>query len=84
LKKAGIRFEPQLHFCSDCDPKIIHGKLIEWFSGSHPPTALFSADDQLVPDVYRILDELKSRIPEDVSLRWTEAICPLARRSSHA
>lgn len=53
---------------SDYDAKIIHQKLIELFSDPTPPTAVFCADDQLVPDVYRTLEELKKRIPEDVSV----------------
>lgn len=68
LRKAGIKLEPRLHFCSDYDAKIIHDKIVAWFSSSNPPTAIFCADDQLVPDVYRTLEELKKRIPEDVSV----------------
>ncbi len=68
LRKAGRRFEPRLHFCSDYDAKVIHDSMVEWFSKSNPPTAIFCADDQLVPDVYRTLEELKKQIPDDVSV----------------
>lgn len=68
LKERGLRFDPHLHFCSDYDSSVIHEKLARWFSAPHPPTALFCADDQLVPDVYKVLEQLKKKIPEDVSV----------------
>ncbi|HEX4030514.1 MAG TPA: LacI family DNA-binding transcriptional regulator [Terracidiphilus sp.] len=68
LRKAGLKFEPRLHFCSDYDAKTIHDNIVAWFSGGNPPTAIFCADDQLVPDVYRTLEELDKRIPENVSV----------------
>ncbi len=68
LRKAGGKFDPRLHFCSDYDAKTIHDKIVAWFSGGNPPTAIFCADDQLVPDVYRVLEELQKRIPDDVSV----------------
>jgi DNA-binding LacI/PurR family transcriptional regulator len=57
-----------MHFCSEYDSAVIHDKIFTWFDLQHPPTAIFCADDQLVPDVYRSLEELRKRIPEDVSV----------------
>lgn len=68
LSKAGKRFEPRLHFCSEYNPVAIHDKIISWFALPHPPTAIYCADDQLVPDVYRALEELNCRIPAEVSV----------------
>jgi DNA-binding LacI/PurR family transcriptional regulator len=68
LAKAGKRFDPKMHICSEYDPGVIHDKIVAWFELPHPPTAFFCADDQLVPDVYRTLEELRQRIPEDVSV----------------
>lgn len=34
----------------------------------HPPTAIYCADDQLVPDIYRTLQELNRSIPSNVSV----------------
>ena len=41
---------------------------MEWLSRPKPPTAVFCADDQRVPDVYRTLAELGKRIPQDISV----------------
>jgi LacI family transcriptional regulator len=68
LAKAGKRLDPKMHFCSEYDSAVIHDKIFTWFDLQHPPTAIFCADDQLVPDVYRSLEELRKRIPEDVSV----------------
>jgi DNA-binding LacI/PurR family transcriptional regulator len=68
LKRAGRKFEPRLHFCSDYDAQVIRDKMIEWFSAPNPPSAIFCADDQFVPDVYRVLEELQRHIPQDVSV----------------
>lgn len=68
LSAAGMRFHPRFHVCSDYDPNVVHDKVVEWLSCAKPPTAIYCADDQLVPDVYRTLQELNKRIPEEVSV----------------
>jgi LacI family transcriptional regulator len=68
LKKAGRKFESRLHFCSDYDKQAISEKIVEWFSHPNAPTAIYCADDQLVPDVYRALAGMNRRIPDDVSI----------------
>lgn len=68
LTKTGVRFDSKLHLCSEYNPAIIHEEIGTWFALPHPPTAIFCADDQLVPDVYKALENLNLRIPEDVSV----------------
>lgn len=68
LAKAGKRFSPGLHLGSEYNSAAIHDKIVAWFALPHPPTAIFCADDQLVPDVYRALKEMNYRIPTDVSI----------------
>jgi len=68
LAKAGMRFDAKLHLYSEYTPALIHDKIATWFAQPHPPTAIFCADDQLVPDAYHTLDELHMRIPEDVNV----------------
>lgn len=68
LAKAGKRFDPRLHVYSEYSSEIIHEKLVSWFQRPHPPTALYCADDQLVPDIYRTLEGLNRSIPNDVSV----------------
>lgn len=68
LSKAGKRFDPKLHVYSEYNPATIHDKIISWFQRTTPPTAIYCADDQLVPDIYRTLEELNRRIPSDVSV----------------
>lgn len=68
LAKEGKRFNPKLHFCSEYNSALIREKITAWFHSPNPPTAIFCADDQLVPDVYRTLDELNLKIPADVSV----------------
>lgn len=68
LNAAGLKFSPRLHVCSDYDAGTVRQKVVEWLAGPKPPTALYCADDQLVPDAYRALEELHKRIPEDVSV----------------
>ena len=68
LVKAGKRFDARLHACSEYNVSTIHDEIAAWYALPHPPTAIFCADDQLVPDVYRALTELGRRIPGDVSV----------------
>ena len=69
LKKAGKKFESRLHFCSDYDAATsFTTRSSSGSPRSNPPTAIFCADDQLVPDVYRTLEELQKQIPADVSV----------------
>lgn len=68
MAKAGKRFDPRLHACSEYNVATTHDKIVAWCKLPHPPTAIFCVDDQIVPDVYRALDELNRRIPEDVSI----------------
>jgi len=68
LKNADRKFESRFHLYSEYDAQLIHEKIAAWFGQEHPPTAIYCADDQLVPDVYRALSDLQLRIPEDVSI----------------
>lgn len=68
LAKLGRRFDPRLYFCSEYNATLLHDKLVPWFDLKNPPTAIFCADDQLAPDIYRALDELHLRIPGDISI----------------
>ena len=66
LKESKRRFNPKLHFSSEYDPETIHRGIAAWFSQPGSPTAIFCADDQLVPDVYKALQLQRKRIPQDV------------------
>lgn len=66
LMKAGKRFDPRLHVYSEYNPAIIHDKIVSWFERTHPPTAIYCADDQLAPEIYHTLENLNRRIPVDV------------------
>ncbi|MDR3792308.1 MAG: LacI family DNA-binding transcriptional regulator [Terracidiphilus sp.] len=68
LVKAGKRFDPRLHLISDYNADAIHEKVAAWCASPKPPTAIFCADDQLAPEVYRALGAAGRRIPEDVAV----------------
>lgn len=68
LQSTGKKFNPRFHLYSEYDPKLIHSKMAEWFSSAKPPTAVYCADDQLAPDVYHALEDLRLSIPADVSV----------------
>jgi DNA-binding LacI/PurR family transcriptional regulator len=68
LAKTGVRFDSKLHLYSEYNPTFIREKIVAWFALPHPPTAIYCADDQLVPDVYHGLEDLHKRIPKDVSV----------------
>ncbi|MFP5207777.1 MAG: LacI family DNA-binding transcriptional regulator [Acidobacteriota bacterium] len=72
LSNVGRRFDSKLYFPSEYNPAVIHDKIISWFSHPNPPTAIYCADGQMVPDVYRTVEELRLRIPEDVSVLGRE------------
>jgi DNA-binding LacI/PurR family transcriptional regulator len=68
LSKAGKRFDARLHVCSEYNTATLREKIVAWCALPHPPTAIFCADDQLAPDVYRALEELGRSIPGDVAV----------------
>lgn len=68
LKNAGRKFIPRFHLYSEYDPKLIHAKMGEWFSVAEPPGAIYCADDQLAPDVYSAIQDLRLNIPKDVGI----------------
>ena len=72
LANAGKKFDTRLYFCSEYNPLVVHDKIVSWFAHPHPPTAIYCADGQMVPDAYRTLEELHQRIPEDVCVLGRE------------
>ena len=72
LSKARKRFDPKLYFCSEYNPAVVSGTITSWFKQSNPPTAIFCADGQMVPDVYRVVQEMGRRIPGDVAVLGRE------------
>lgn len=68
LQNKGRKFISRFHLYSEYDSKLIQSKMAEWFSASEPPTAIYCADDQLAPDVYRSLEHLQLKIPDSVSV----------------
>jgi DNA-binding LacI/PurR family transcriptional regulator len=68
LSESKREFDPYLHLLSEYDPEVIQRTIVEWFSSPHPPTAIFSADDQLVPYIYKALERMKIHIPRDVAI----------------
>jgi LacI family transcriptional regulator len=72
LVQSGKRFDPKLYFCSEYNPSVISGKIESWFKQPNPPTAIFCADGQMVPDVYQAIQDNGRRIPNDVAVLGRE------------
>lgn len=72
LAQGGKRFDSKLYLCSEYNPAVIVAKIESWFKQPHPPTAIFCADGQMVPDVYHALQEMGRRIPTDVAVLGRE------------
>jgi LacI family transcriptional regulator len=68
LKKASKKFDPRLHLYSEYNLNAIREKIVDWFRHPNPPTAIYCPDDQSVPEVYRTLEGLNLKIPNDVSV----------------
>jgi LacI family transcriptional regulator len=68
LEARGLRLDEALHVYSEYDEQVIRTHVTRWFSQRRPPSAIFCADDQLVPGLYRVLAELGKRVPDDVAV----------------
>jgi len=68
LHNAGKRFDSRFSAASEYNPTITQEKIAAWCALPHPPTAIFCADDQIVPDVYSALEANGRRIPTDVAV----------------
>jgi LacI family transcriptional regulator len=68
LKSAGVKIRPDLHLYSEYAPAAIRDKVRQWLSQATPPTAIFCGDDQFAPEVYKVIEDLKLKIPKDVSV----------------
>jgi LacI family transcriptional regulator len=68
LANAGIDMDPELIKKGDFTQKLGYKCAIELLSMENPPTAIFAANDQSAIGVMQAAEELKVRIPEDLSV----------------
>lgn len=69
LKEARLKFNLKQDFiASEYDAKTVREATLSWLRAQAPPTALFCADDQLIPDVYAAVREAKKQIPRDLAV----------------
>jgi LacI family transcriptional regulator len=68
LKSKGVRIDREMLCFSEYDNAAIDDGVRRWFTQKDIPTAIFCADDQVVPEIYEIVRALKKRIPSDVAV----------------
>ena len=68
IKKHHLRFNPRCHVCSEYDGGRIKEAVKQWLRMPNRPTAIFCADDQMVPDVYSVIRSEGMKIPQDVAV----------------
>jgi len=68
LSENGISLPPNLIAFSNYDKDQITRHTRSWLKGRARPSAIFCADDQLVPDVYAVLRAEGLSIPGDVAV----------------
>jgi LacI family transcriptional regulator len=68
LELKNRKLPDSLHVFSDYDEGTIRDTVKRWFSLAKQPTAIFCADDQLVPALYRVLAELGKQVPKDIAV----------------
>lgn len=68
LKSDGKKVDPRLHLYSEYAAAAIQSKVTEWLQQPAPPTAIFCGDDQFAPEVYKAIEALQLKIPQDVSV----------------
>jgi len=68
LEKAGIEIDEALCVPGDFSTRTGYKRALELLSLAAPPTAIFASNDQSAIGVLQATEELKLRVPEDVSL----------------
>ncbi len=68
LREKHLRLEQNTIFYSEYDKKSIEKGTLNWLAQNNKPTAIFCADDQVVPEVYEALHRLKVQIPTDMAV----------------
>jgi LacI family transcriptional regulator len=68
LAKSGVKLDPALHIFSEYNKDVVLKQLAIWIALKKPPTAIFCAEDQFVPAIYKFLHEAGLRVPEDVAI----------------
>ncbi|HEY0306896.1 MAG TPA: LacI family DNA-binding transcriptional regulator [Acidobacteriaceae bacterium] len=68
IAKYGGILDPAFHVFSEYNKDVIRTSLDGWLSRKGFPTAIFSGDDQFVPQIYAALQAKELRIPEDVAV----------------
>ncbi|MBI5353816.1 MAG: LacI family DNA-binding transcriptional regulator [Chloroflexi bacterium] len=68
LMKAGIDINEELIMPGDFTQKTAYKYARELLQMDNPPTAIFTANDQSALSVFQAAEELKIRIPDDVSV----------------
>lgn len=68
LKRCKVRFDSKLHAFSEYDPARIGEITKRWLKEEKPPTAIFCSDDAFVPEVYKVIGEMKLNIPKDIAV----------------
>lgn len=68
LKNAGLEIEEELIVPGDFVQVTAYHSTLKLLSSKKPPTAIFAANDQSAMGVYQAAEELRVRIPEDLSV----------------
>jgi LacI family transcriptional regulator len=69
FKEAKLKFNSKRDFiASEYDSDKVRSSTQSWLRKPSPPTAIFCADDQLVPDVYAAVRAEKKQIPKDIAI----------------
>jgi len=68
LEQAGVDIDERLNVPGDFSTRTGYERALELLSLSSPPTAIFASNDQSAIGVLQATEELKLRVPEDISL----------------
>lgn len=82
LREGGVRLQRARVAYGGYCKEAVQNSTRAWLRAPEPPTAIFCADDQMVPDIYETLLLEKKRVPQNVAilgrgnLLFTEYLSP--------
>jgi LacI family transcriptional regulator len=68
LKKHNLTLDPGLLAFGEYDENRVAGAATRWLKLKRQPTAIFCADDQMVPSLYEAVKSLGRTIPSDIAI----------------
>lgn len=68
LAAHGLSVDPKLVAYGELEKETTRAATLELLRRKNPPSAIFSSDDQMVPEVYETIRGLGMRIPQDVAV----------------